>query len=96
MNDLAPDYMQDKVVWGLFFFFFFFFLLFRATCAACGSSQARGQIGATAAGLHQGSQQRWILNPLSEARDQTCTLVVIISWIRFRCTTMGTPKEVVF
>ena len=31
---------------------FFFFLLFRATPAAHGSSQARGQIGAIAAGLH--------------------------------------------
>ena len=24
--------------------------------------------------LHHGLQQRWILNPLSEARDQTCIL----------------------
>ena len=31
---------------------FFFFLLFRATLAAYGSSQARGQIEATAAGLY--------------------------------------------
>ena len=30
----------------------FIFLLFRAVPAACGGSQARGQIGATAAGLH--------------------------------------------
>ena len=35
-----------------FFFFFFFFFLFRASSAAYGSSQARSQIGATAAGLH--------------------------------------------
>ena len=33
-------------------FFFFFFFLFRATTAACGSSQAWGQIGAEAAGLY--------------------------------------------
>ena len=33
-------------------FFFFFFCLFRATPAAYGDSQARGQIGAVAAGLH--------------------------------------------
>ena len=33
------------------FFFFFFFLLFSATATAYGSSQARGQVGATAAGL---------------------------------------------
>jgi len=25
--------------------------------------------------LHHSSQQRWILNPLSEARDQTCVLM---------------------
>ena len=30
----------------------FFLLLFRAAFAAYGGSQARGQIGATAAGLH--------------------------------------------
>ena len=34
-------------------FFFFFFLLFRAAPAPYGDSQARGQIGAIAAGLHQ-------------------------------------------
>ena len=32
--------------------FFFFFLLFRATPVAYGSSQASGQTGAIAAGLH--------------------------------------------
>ena len=39
-----------------FLFFFFsvsFIYLFRATPVACESSQARGQIGAAAAGLHQ-------------------------------------------
>ena len=33
--------------------FFFFFCLFRAAPVACGGSQARGLIQATAAGLHQ-------------------------------------------
>ena len=33
-------------------FFLFFLCLFRATPMAHGSSQARGPIGATAAGLH--------------------------------------------
>ena len=33
---------------------------------------------------HHSSQQCQILNPLSEARDQTCNLVVP-SWISFRC-----------
>ena len=32
--------------------FYFFLFLFRATPAAYGGSQARGLIGATAAGLH--------------------------------------------
>ena len=36
----------------LFYFILFFFLLLRAAPVACGDSQARGQIGATAAGLH--------------------------------------------
>ena len=40
--------------------------------------------------LHHSSQQRWIFNPLSEARDRTSNLIVP-SWIRFRCTTTGTP-----
>ena len=35
------------------FLFFFFFLSFRATLAAYGGSQVRGQIGAVAAGLRQ-------------------------------------------
>ena len=33
------------------FYFYFYFLLFRAVPVAYGGSQARGQIGATAAGL---------------------------------------------
>ena len=68
----------------LFLYLFFFFL--RAAPVACGSSQARSQIGATAAGLchshsnvdqncvcdlHHNSQQWQILNSMSEARDQT-------------------------
>jgi len=67
--------------------FFFFFL--RATPMAYGGSQARGQNGAIAAGhshshsnarsepgldLHHSSQQRLILKPVSETRDQTCIL----------------------
>ena len=56
---------------------------------AYGGSQARGLIGAAAAGLQP--QQRQILDPLSEARDQTNSLMVP-SGIRFRCTTMGIPS----
>ena len=38
--------------------------------------------------LHQSSQQHQILNPLSEARDQTCNLMVP-SRIHFRCPMTG-------
>ena len=41
--------------------------------------------------LHS-SRQHQILNPLHEARDQTCNLMVP-SQIRFRCTMMGTPEK---
>ena len=69
---------------------FFFFFLFRAVPAAYESSWARGPIGAPApagavrcAGLHHSHicdrchslQQHWILNSLSEARDQTHILM---------------------
>ena len=40
--------------------------------------------------LHHSSRQCWILNPLSKARDQTHNFMVP-SWIRFHCTTSGTP-----
>ena len=66
----------------LFFSFFFPPLFFRATPAAYGSSQARGQIGAIAMldlshvyDLPLSSQQYQILNPLSQARDQTRVLM---------------------
>ena len=40
--------------------------------------------------LHHCSQQSQILNPLSEARDRTCNLMVP-SWIHFCYATTGTP-----
>ena len=81
-------------------------IFFRATPMAYGDSQARGQIGAVASGLHHttatldlshvcnlhhSSQQGWILNPLSKAKDWTRNLVVP-SWIHFCCATTGTPE----
>ena len=63
----------------------FLFFLLRATLVAYESSQARGQMGAAAAGLYHGlsnvesephlqpmlqlAVKHWILNPLKEARD---------------------------
>jgi len=70
-------------VWIPAFFFFFFFWIFRAISAAYGGSQARVKLElqplayTTAAAtrdpsyicdLHHSSWQRWILNPLSEAK----------------------------
>ena len=44
--------------------------------------------------LHHSSWQRWILNPLSDARDQTCILMDV-SQIHFCCTMMGTPCKII-
>ena len=67
----------------------FHFLLFRAAIMACGSSEARGQIGDTDTGLHTATAtgdpnhvcdlhhslwQHGSFNPLSEARDRTLIL----------------------
>ena len=41
--------------------------------------------------LHHSSRQCWILNPLSEARNQTC-VPVDASQIHFCWATMGTPR----
>ena len=40
--------------------------------------------------LHHSSRQRWILNPLSEARDPTHILMET-SWVRYHWATTGTP-----
>ena len=45
--------------------------------------------------LHHSSQQRQILNPLGEARDQTYNLMVP-SWICFHCAMIGTPQISLF
>ena len=74
-------------------------------CTQERDSQARGRMGAAAAGLHHtiatqdprcvsdlhhSSWQRQILNLLSKTRDRTHDLTVP-SQIHFRCATMGTP-----
>ena len=66
-----------------------------------------GRIGAIAASLYHShgnvgskphlqpiphSWQRWIPNPLSEARDQLCILMDT-SWICFHCATTGTHEN---
>ena len=42
--------------------------------------------------LHHSSQQHWILNPLSKARDQT-PILVDTSWLHFLCNTVGSPRS---
>ena len=84
--------------------FLFFPRLSRATPIAYASSQARGGIGAVAAGLHhshsnRGSetrlgptpQQRQILNPLGEVRDWTHVLMDT-SRVCYHWAAMGTPS----
>ena len=86
----------------------FLLLIFRAALEAYRSSQARGQIGAAATGLHHshsnvGSklhlppyhhspQQHGTLNPLSEARDWICMLVDT-SRVCYCWAMMGTPEQ---
>ena len=53
--------------------------------------QARGQIGATAAGLYHSSRQHQILNPLSKTRDEICILMDT-SQAYFWQATMGTLR----
>ena len=42
--------------------------------------------------LHHSSWQCWIVNPLSEVRDQICILRDT-SLVPFHCATMGTPQS---
>ena len=95
----------------LFFVFVcLFVLLFRATSVEHGSSQARGRIGAAAAAYtiatamqnqshicdpYHSSQQCWILNPLSKARDWTHILMGTRR-VHYHWATMGTPSPCSF
>ena len=90
-----------------FFIVVVYFCFFWGKPTAYGGFQARGLIGATAASLrhshsnarskpclwptHHSSQQHWILNPLSEARDWTCNRMVP-SLIQFCCATTELPN----
>ena len=70
-------------------------LLLRAMPEAHGSSQARGQIRATAAGLRHSHSKRRFPDPLSKARDGT-RILKDTSWICVCCFTMGTPGKITF
>ena len=105
-NMLCIMAMENNV----FIFIFFIFLLFRAADAAYGSSQVRGQIRAVADSLHHSnsntrsepclqpiphSWQCQILDPLSEARDQT-SIVMDTSQIGVPFAATRTPENHVF
>ena len=92
-----------------FFFFFPFFLslglhLWNMEVPRLGAELELQQLAYTTAtatwdlshkcNLHHSSQQCWILNPLSEARDQTRSLVDT-SGVCFCLATIGTPSFLV-
>ena len=75
----SPNFCFSKIILAFLaplHFYILFFGYFRATLTAFGGSQVRGLIRAADDGLHHSSWQRWILNPLSEARDRTHSLMV--------------------
>ena len=74
---------------------FVLFCFFRATPTAHGGPQARGWIGAVAAGLYLSPRQHRVLNPLSKARDQNCILMNA-GQISFHLATTRTPKTATF
>ena len=91
LGNLVEEMGYASLAVKIFFLNCCYFLLFRATPAACRSSQARGQIRscscqripqpqqrriwATSTNLGHSSRQCQILNPLSEARDGTQILM---------------------
>ena len=78
-NQPRPSLALPSKCFAIFFSFLFFF--FRAAPAAYGSSQARGPIGATVAGLHHSrsnARSKPCLQPTPQltARDRTRNLMV--------------------
>ena len=78
------DFQAQKLLFFYYFLNFYSFCFFRTALRAYGGSQARGLIGAVAAGLHHshshaGSELRLRPTPqrtaVSEARDRTLVLM---------------------
>ena len=80
----------EKVAFLSFFLFFFFFVFLGLHSQLMDVPRLRVDLGrvplaltpahamqdpSCVCGLHHGSWQRWILNPLSDARDQICILM---------------------
>ena len=82
----SPSYTKSEPVFDFWFFFWGGGCLFKATGVAYGNSQARGQ--SFSCQPTPQSQQRRILNPLSEARDRT-----VSSWILVRFVTAKPQRE---
>ena len=68
----------------------FFLFVFRAVPETYGGSQARGWVGAIAAGLYHSTWQRRSFNPLSKARDRTSNLIVPSRFVNHGAM-IGTP-----
>ena len=107
MASQVDEFCLNKV-WSFFLpFFFSFFFLNRTTTVAYGGSQARGQIGASAAGLHHSHSNvkselclwptpqlmaTWDPDPLIEVRDRTQVLLDT-SQVPYHWATTGTPSN---
>ena len=105
LSKMVHSYQWNIIfLWRRFLFLSFSFFN-RATPVACGGSQVRGWIGATAASLHhsysnlESKPHLWpkpqltaILNPLGEARDQTHILMGN-SWVCYHWATTGNPEK---
>ena len=101
------SYLLALENWGLLIFLLLLFVCFLGLhMRHMGSSQARGWIRATAAGLHlrysntrselvcdlyHSSRQCKIVNPLSRAGDGT-NILMNTSWVHYCWATMGTPE----
>ena len=96
---VLPTLCFVLVILAVSFFLFLFFCFFRATPMAYGGSQAKGLIGAVAAGLHHShnpsSWQHRILNPLSEARAWT-HILMDTNWLPYHWAAMGIPSVYFF
>ena len=77
---------------NFFFFFIFFFAISWATPAAYGGSQARGGIGAVAAGLHQGPSNAGSLTHRARPGMEPASSWFLVGAVN-HCATPGTPTR---
>ena len=108
MNLVKLREQNRYTVFFFFFFFFFFFyclgphpghmevprlgFLLELQLPAYARATAMPDLNCIL-DLHHSSQQCQILNPLSEARDRTCNLMVP-RWVCLHCATTGIPSIV--